>query len=119
MRRFIVNRGTKLIISKQYDTTPLDINKLRCTRLFHFNEDRSIQIYYIQPERQRFQVVEVKDYDYNEEYICYGYVTDLHSDNTETDMGLLVKIPRTKDRIIVEPCIDFEPCDAVEIIEES
>ena len=62
MRRFIVNKGTKLIISKQYDKTPLNVERLKCTRLFQFGEDRSITISYIQEIHQGFKPVEVREY---------------------------------------------------------
>ena len=117
MRRFIVNKGTKLILNKQ---DPLDIDKLYCPRLFNFDsENKSIKILYTGTEHQKFTRVEVKEYNSTEEFVCYAFLTTINSDNTESDIGLTVKIPHTRDRIIVEPCVDFDPCDAVEIIEED
>ena len=106
MRRFVLPVNSRLIFGKA--ESRLGTENLHCTKIFVFKDDSELTV-----KETNFKKIVIPSYDMQEECVCYPSAEG----NDGKTYGAKIRIPKSKDRIIVESTPDFEKCDAVEIIE--
>ena len=112
-RIFVVNVGSKLILGK--GQPKLNIEKLICEKVCFYNDKDFVSLYVNPPYHGKFIHARIeKSAGTVKEFIAMPF-----SVKDEQDFGAKVRIPANRDRIIVEEAFDFEPCNAVKIVESD
>lgn len=107
-RKFVLPVNSKLILGK--DEPKLDVENLHCVEIYLYKESRDFGM----PSEERdFKKIVIPSYDMQEEFVCYSSAVGVD----EKVYGAKIRIPKSRDRILVESTMDFEKCDAVEIVE--